>query len=143
MRFWDTAAVLALFVEEPGSDGARRWLRQDGELVLWTLTPVELTSAVWRRVRERKLSDAQARALERKSERLASQASLVTDVESVKSQARRLLRVHRLRAGDALQLAAAHLWAEGDPTDRILHTFDGPLATAARREGFTVPDAEG
>ena len=141
MRFWDTSAIIALWVDEDGSEQARRWVKDDGEITIWTLTPVEISSALWRRVREKSVGEDQARELERRSDRLAAQASVVMDVDAVKLQAKRLLRVHPIRAADSLQLAAAMLWAEGDPRDRLLHTFDGSLASAAQREGFTVPVA--
>jgi hypothetical protein len=60
----------------------------------------------------------------------------------VKSIAIRLLRVHALRAADALQLAAALVWADGVPSGSVLHTHDRRLATAAEREGFEVRPAE-
>ena len=66
-------------------------------------------------------------------------SQVVIDVEPVKSLAMRLLRLHALRAFDALQLAAALRWAEGHPQGRTLHTLDGRLARAARLEGFLVP----
>jgi hypothetical protein len=53
----------------------------------------------------------------------------------VREQALRLLRVHTLRAADALQLAAALEWA-GAPTDADFVTFDDRLREAAVREGF-------
>lgn len=52
--------------------------------------------------------------------------------------ARRLLRVHALRAADALQLAAAIAASEADPASLKLVTLDERLAEAARREGFPV-----
>jgi len=63
---------------------------------------------------------------------------VVIDVEAVKAQARRLLRLHPLRAADAMQLGAAWEWVAGRPTGRIFHTLDTRLALAARREGFRV-----
>ena len=63
---------------------------------------------------------------------------LVVDVEGAKRMASRLLRLHPLRAADALQLAAAQLWAANRPEGRILHTLDTPLGRVAAREGFTV-----
>lgn len=53
-------------------------------------------------------------------------------------QARRLLRLHALRAADALQLGAAIEWANGRPNGRVFHTLDKPLARAAEREGFST-----
>jgi hypothetical protein len=50
----------------------------------------------------------------------------------------RLLRVHDLRAADALQLGAALTFAEGQPDALGFVTLDGRLAKAAVREGFPV-----
>jgi predicted nucleic acid-binding protein len=52
----------------------------------------------------------------------------------VRRTAQRLLRVHELRAADALQLAAASTAAEDLP----FVTLDDRLALAAAREGFVV-----
>ena len=60
-------------------------------------------------------------------------------INAARALAQRVLRVHPLRAADALQLAAALLWAGGQPHLRVLHTLDDRLAAAARREGFDVP----
>jgi hypothetical protein len=62
----------------------------------------------------------------------------IIDVEAIKSHARRLLRLHPLRAADAMQLGAAWEWAAGRPTSRVFHTLDVRLALAAQREGFRV-----
>lgn len=63
----------------------------------------------------------------------------VVDVDLVQSQARRLLRVHPLRASDAFQLGAALVWAGNQPAGKLMHTLDERLAFASRREGFEVP----
>lgn len=52
--------------------------------------------------------------------------------------ARRLLRVHVLRAADALQLAAAMTAAEDDLSSLELVCLDEHLAAAAKREGFRL-----
>jgi len=124
---------------QPASTAADGWLGDDPDLVLWTLTPVEIASAVWRLVREGRLSEADALAADLRSQELAASAHTVVDVEQVSTLARRLLRVHPLRAADALQLGAALVWATGRPSGHTLHTLDDRLATAARREGFRVP----
>ena len=57
----------------------------------------------------------------------------------------RFLRVHPLRAADALQLAAAFIAADRRPSSLDVVTLDDRLAAAARREGFTlieVPSTE-
>ena len=52
MRFWDTSALVPLFVAEHESGSAARWLREDPDVVVWTLTRVELLSALARRRRQ-------------------------------------------------------------------------------------------
>lgn len=138
MRFWDTSALIALVVHEPGTPLAERWLREDPEVVVWTLTRVELLSALARRRRAepraaRRLLRARGeilRAWERWSE--------VTAVDVVRRRAERLVEVHPLRAADALQLAAAFVAADDDPGALDFATFDRGQADAADREGFPV-----
>jgi len=138
VRFWDSSALVPLVVKQAASRGADEWLRQDADMVIWTLTPVEVASAVRRLTREGSLAEELAIEAERRSDELANASHLVVDVESVKAQAKRLLRLHALRAADALQLAAAIAWAGGYPAGRIVHTLDDRLGEAARREGFQV-----
>jgi len=46
VRFWDTSALIALVVAERATARAERWLREDPDVVVWTLTRVELLSAL-------------------------------------------------------------------------------------------------
>lgn len=138
MRFWDSSAVVPLLVTQAASPLTDRWLGDDGGIAVWTLTPIELTSALRRLLREGSIAEREVEEAERRADELVSACHVVVDVEAVKAQARRLLRLHPLRAADALQLGAAFEWADGRPTGRILHTLDARLAGAARREGFEV-----
>jgi predicted nucleic acid-binding protein len=139
VRFWDSSAVVPLLVHQPASARADQWFAEEPEIALWTLTPVEIVSALWRLIRDGALDETTARQSELRARELESASHLIVDVEGAKRLASRLLRVHVLRAADALQLAAALLWASGAPQGRTLHTLDERLARAARREGFEVP----
>ena len=139
MRFWDSSAVIPLLIQQAASARADEWWSADARLAVWTLTPIEITSALWRLVREQAFDDSDARDGERRARELVAASHVVVDVEAVKALAARLLRVHPLRAADALQLAAAVVWAGGQPSGKTLHTLDDRLAIAARREGFDVP----
>jgi len=139
MKFWDSSAVVPLLVAQAGSARAAEWVAADDAMVVWTLTPVEVVSAFRRLARERVLQEQEARLAESRLDDLVESCHLVVDIEPVKSLATRLLRLHALRAFDALQLGAALHWAEGHPRGRTLHTLDARLALAAQREGFTVP----
>lgn len=118
--------------------GADEWLEIDAGIAVWTLTSVELASAVARLVRERSIAEGAAHEAEVRIDQLFASCHTIVDVEAVKMHARRLLRVHPLRAAGALQLGAAWEWALGRPSDRVFHTFDARLGVAARREGFFV-----
>jgi predicted nucleic acid-binding protein len=138
VRFWDSSALVPLVVRQPASAQVEGWLGDDRSVVTWTLTPVELVSALRRLVREGALPERAARDAEEVTAELVGRVHVVADVERVKAIATRLLRVHTLRAGDALQLAAALVWTDGHPDRAVLHTFDRRLADAAAREGFRV-----
>lgn len=138
MRFWDSSAVIPLLVEQEFSSRVAVWAGDDA-MVLWTLTPVEVVSALRRLVREQALEEEVARLAEARMDEVVRASHVIIDVEPVKSLATRLLRLHPLRAFDALQLGAALHWAEGHPQGRTLHTLDRRLAQAAQREGFVVP----
>jgi predicted nucleic acid-binding protein len=138
VRFWDTSALLPLFVAEKESARARSWLRRDPVVVVWTLARVEVLSALARREREEPSS---ARALIRARTRVLAaweEWSEIVALESVRRQAERLVSVHPLRAADALQLGAALVATDLDPTGLELVTFDERLAVAAEKEGFAV-----
>ncbi len=139
MRFWDSSAVVPLLVEQKPSPRVSAWAAEDDTLVLWTLTPVEVVSALRRLVRERTLDEALARRAEDRMDELVRACHVVIDVDAVKSLATRLLRLHPLRAFDAMQLGAALHWAEGHPQGRTFLTLDARLALAAQREGVAVP----
>ena len=76
------------------------------------------------------------------SDLLAESWNEIQPVVAVRSAARRLLRVHALRAAGAFQLAAAVVAAEGQPSSLEIVTLDEQLAAAARREGFTLEDVD-
>lgn len=140
MRFWDSSALVPLLVEEELTEAlCELYLREDGILVWWG-SDVECASAVARLEREGRLSAKDATLAFQRIEGLARSWHSIEPVEAVRRSARRLLRVHELRAADALQLAAAHLAAEGQPSTLGFVCFDDRLSLAAQREGFKVAD---
>lgn len=52
MRFWDSSAIVPLMIVEPGSARVRNWFDSDSEIIVWTLTRIELLSAIARLRRE-------------------------------------------------------------------------------------------
>ena len=138
MRFWDSSALVPLLVDEPLSGGMRKLYEDDPEVLVWWATSVECVSALARLEREGSLaSDGMAAALER-LDALAAAWREVLPVADARRIAIRLLRVHALRAADALQLAAAIVASEMRADTLPLVTRDERLAAAADREGFRV-----
>jgi predicted nucleic acid-binding protein len=138
VRFWDSSAVVPLLVEEERTRAALRWLRDDPVLAVWWSTPVECASALARLERDGAPSERVAEAFAR----LDTVARAWIEIEphaELRQIARRLLRVHPLRAADALQLAAAWLAAERQPPTLELLTLDDRVRLAAQKEGFAVP----
>ncbi len=138
MRFWDSSALVALAVDEKATRSLRALSREDPELVLWILSEVEIASALWRRRRSNELTEAVRAEAQRQMDLTLSNAVAVADVPAVVRRARRLLAAHALRSADAMQLAAALLACEDEPSRLALVTVDDRLAEAATREGFTV-----
>ena len=138
MRFWDTSALVPLFVAEAATPRARRWLADDPDVTVWTLARVELLSALARR--RRLQPSAAPRLLQARREALATweRWSEVTAVELVRRHAERLVETHPLRAADALQIGAALVVAGADPPTLEFVTLDDQQAQAAEREGLQV-----
>ena len=137
MRFWDTSALVPLLLEQEATAEVMELLSRDPEITAWWGTSIECVSAATRLRREERLTvDEEEQVLELLATLRNSWLEILPS-EEVRSSAVRLLRVHGLKAADALQLAAARVWA--GPTDRAeLVTYDERLALAARLEGFRV-----
>ncbi len=142
MRFWDSSAIVPLLVEETGSRAARDLFASDAELVVWWATTVECMSSIARRERDG-TSPPVTRVLTARLRALAARWTEVSPSDAVRADAQRLLRLHELRAADALQLAAARALCDGLPDGFPLVTADRRLAAAATREGFDVIDPIG
>ena len=110
----------------------------DPEMMVWWASPVECASAVHRLRREGVFTPAVAALLLAGLATALGAANAVEPGNEVCAKALRLLGVHPLRAADALQLAAALLWAREMPGGRDFVCLDERLRTAAILEGFQV-----
>jgi uncharacterized protein len=137
VKFWDSSAVVPLLVQERSSELLHEVRSEDPALLVWWATSVECVSALTRLERDGLGASSVASALQRLAD-LEVGWSEVQPSERLRAQASRILRVHPLRAGDALQLAAAVVGAELEPRTLTFVTLDDRLAAAAQREGFPV-----
>ena len=138
MKFWDSSALVTLVLEQPRSAHALKLAAEDGEMVVWWGSAVECASAIARLHRDGQLSAPDERVARAMMGELSTAWYEIQPGTAVRDQAMRLLRVHRLRAADALQLAAALEWSGGGASGAFI-SFDDRLRDAASREGFDTP----
>jgi hypothetical protein len=116
----------------------RSLYRSDSGVLAWWTARVECESAVSRLEGDGVLRRKSAAAARGRLDRFAETWQEVQPSDPLRDNARRLLRVHDLRAADALQLAAAAAAAEGRPATLAVVCLDDRLAAAAEREGFPL-----
>ena len=138
MKFWDTSALFVLLTIQHGSSSASAVFSSDAEVAAWWGTPVELASAAARLRRMGEVDEAGYVRILSKIGPLAQRTEEVQPSEEVRQTALRLIRVHDLRAADALQLGAALVWARHIPTGLEFVCMDARLRAAAEKEGFSV-----
>lgn len=139
MTFWDTSALVPLLVEERATHVIQT-LYETQRPIVWWGTVVECGSAITRLEREGALVVSQATEAFGRLDALRRAWVEVEPGDMVRDTARRMLRVHPLRAADALQLAAAWLASEQQPASLPFVTLDDRLRDAAVREGFPLVD---
>ena len=127
-----------VYVREPGA--VRRLLKADAGAAS-RLSEVEVASALVRRAREGAFTVGERdRALASLADDLAT-LIIVEFTPEITADARALLLRHRLRAGDAVQLASC-LYLQREMSQPLpFVAFDDRLAEAARHEGLTVVPA--
>jgi uncharacterized protein len=138
MKFWDSSAIVPLLLAEPTTRAMQTIVAKDSTMLVWWATEVECASALARLEREDALEDAATRLAFDRLRQLASGWHEIDPSDAIREAAVRFLRVHALRAGDALQLAAAFVAAERRPPSLEVVTLDERLAGPARKEGFDV-----
>ncbi|UYN94209.1 MAG: hypothetical protein KIT25_19540 [Enhydrobacter sp.] len=138
MRFWDSSALVPLLVAESSTTRLRSLLATDPAMLVWWGSVVECASALARLEREGALDAAAATVAANRLTVLGRGWHGIDPTELVRETAARFVRVHPLRAADALQLAAAFVAAEGRPPSMELVTLDDRLAAAAMKEGFAL-----
>ena len=137
--FLDSSTLAKRYVQEPGTDVVLDLMGRAEFLSASRLTWVEVTSAITRAARDGSLHNADecTRALD-------DDFSVVIDIievtANVIADARRLVRRHGLRAGDAVQLASlqAATLRYGKPVRFVCS--DRRLVATAREEGAETVD---
>jgi hypothetical protein len=140
VRFWDASAIVPLLVAEQTTGRLQALARRDPDMLAWWGTAVECASALARLERDAALDAKAAELAFRRLTQIADAWHEIEPGELVRENAIRFVRVHPLRAADALQLAAAFVAAERRPASLQVVTLDERLADAMRKEGFALLD---
>ncbi|MGH3182740.1 MAG: type II toxin-antitoxin system VapC family toxin [Streptosporangiaceae bacterium] len=135
--FLDSSALAKRYMEEPGAGAVSERLRFAGAAIS-RLAEIEVASAIGRRAHAGDLSGTVREQLLAELDDDLRALRVVEVGLDVVARARGLLRLHVLRAGDALQLASVLALQEtlGTPLEFIC--FDQRLAAAARAEGLAT-----
>jgi uncharacterized protein len=140
VRFWDASAIVPLLIAEDSTRRLQALATRDPEMLVWWGSEVECVSALARLERNAMLDTPEAMLAFNRLKQLAAGWHEIDSSDMIRETAARFLRVHPLRAADALQLAAAFIAAERRPSSLEMITLDDRLAGAAQKEGFAVLD---
>lgn len=143
IRYWDASAIVPLLVAEARTQMLEALRTAGGVMATWWGTPVECASAIARMEREGTMDHRGASLALRRLAELHAGWVEIAPGQWIKDHAVRLLRIHVLRAADALQLAAAVLASRQQPSTIEFVCLDARLGTAAEKEGFRVIGASG
>ena len=135
--FWDASALMPLCVDLKSTPDVDR-LFQETSIVVWWATTVEIRSALARLVRMQRASIGEHGQGCRLLQELRQGWVEILPSDSLRGFAEELPERFALRAGDALQLAAAYTWAMQRPAGRSFISGDKRLLEAAEQMGFSV-----
>jgi uncharacterized protein len=145
--FLDTSALAKRYLTEKGSNRMRRLLEhKDHGFYQGFLTPLEIASALYRRLRSQEISHDELSILLRAYVAHSHQDYiLIPYSDGLADRASALIARHVLRALDAIQLASALELKDSAPAEALPLTFlsaDDRLLDAARREHLQAENPE-
>jgi len=138
--FWDTSAIIRICVPGQASREAKHLVREHSA-VIWWCAPVEVRSALERLRISGSISPAAHLASKHRLDELMSAWREIQPSDAVRDLACVQLERFRLRAFDALHLAAALVWCKQKPREKLFVCNDATLAESASEAGFTVLEA--
>ncbi|HKI67891.1 MAG TPA: type II toxin-antitoxin system VapC family toxin [Solirubrobacterales bacterium] len=134
--YLDTSALVKLLVDEDGSDLARStYADADGPRTT-AIAYVEATSAVTRMRKGKRLSAAELRTALDELDTIWAALDVLEVTDTLVKTAARTARDHTLRAYDAVHLAGALAFAEGE--EIAFMCWDHELNEAADKHGFVL-----
>ena len=136
--FWDTSAIVPLCCQQNLSQSTRKLWRETARVVVWWGTTVEVRSALGRLYSESLLTARGRQQALARLEVLRQEWREMMPGDKVRGLAEGLPDAYGLRALDSFQLAAALVWCNEKPKNRVFVCDDSKLSAAAQTVGFTV-----
>jgi predicted nucleic acid-binding protein len=136
ISFWDTSSIVPLCCQQELSQQMQQLWRETRRAVVWWGTTVEVQSAISRLQDEGKLTLKDVQFALDRLESLREQWREITPSDKLRGIAETLPGKYGLRALDSFQLAAALVWCNEKPRNRIFICHDEKLARTAQRAGF-------
>ncbi len=137
--YCDTSALVKLYVEESGSPWVRQWIDASEVVGIAAIGYVEAKAAFARAVRSGRVIRRRHRAMLADFEQDWRRYLVLNMSEQMIRHAGRLAETHRLRAYDAVHLAAALQIRAHVPEGITFLGFDDELNRAAKAEGLSLP----
>lgn len=135
--FWDTSALVPLFIRQSATSQATA-LYEAHDIVVWWATPVEVASALARLMRIQQVGLKEYAEARKLAEIVSNSWAVIQPSDALRAAAIQLVDRYDLRAADSLQLAAALEWCERAPKGRIFLTADARLRESALISGLNV-----
>ena len=137
MIYFDTSALIKIFILEKGSEDAQRLSQNHFPLATAAIAYAEIYSGVNRRKREGYLSAHQYTRMSRRFDEYWTTAIHVELTQEVLTLAKGLLEKHPLRASDAIHLASALILQKGIREPLPFAAADSRLLDTASAEHLT------
>ncbi len=140
MIYWDSSAVVASLLNEKDGvkiDELSKSLKLQ-RVYTAVITPLEIESALQRRVAEKTLTRKEANTARIAATEFRRLSFVVIADYNVLDTALHFQKIYELRPGDSLQLASARMGTD-NPSEVYFFCLDRSLSKAAKQEGFNVP----
>ncbi|MCY4612542.1 MAG: type II toxin-antitoxin system VapC family toxin [Nitrospira sp.] len=137
MIYFDTSALIKIFILEKGSEDAQRLSQDHFPAATAAIAYAEIYSGINRRKREGHLSAHQYTRLSRRFEEYWTTSIHVELTQEVLAVVKGLLERHPLRASDAIHLASTLILQKGIREPLPFAAADSRLLDAASAEHLT------
>jgi predicted nucleic acid-binding protein len=135
IAYFDTSALLPLFINEPSTDRCTRLWNEASRVVSVRLLYPEARASIARAERMGRVTRAQHAAAIAELDAIIAEVDHIELTADLATSAGELAHTHGLRGYDAVHLAAASTVAD---SDLIVVTGDADLAAAATSLGIAV-----